>query len=939
LKPESLLETGSISMYEYDNTSNQFVLLKTNYGFEEFEFFSMVAQTEDSKIVVGAPGSKRIYVYNQEFPQNPSAIIHIPSNFGNYIPSDIKISSDNYIYFTEYTSSNSTISKNDLFIYNIDNYTENVSLSPDDNIARDISSIPAEADNIVSRTYKGGLAISYNGEYLVLGRSWLSAEIYRVDHVTDTIMLIQTINPDLDSGFTGEFAENVSMSADGWRIAISYNPLIPYSGGGIVYQTTAYNTWLQLGDKISGDDYRDATNNNILNSRINLSSDGLILVIGYPYAENNTTIEDAGIVKTYSLYYNETMKVDKDGLILFDPLELDVLHVNDCIKFPNNNNINIGYLAGDSTSTSAQNNIRLGYQAGFLQTENANNTIAIGTNAASYEQHNNSIAIGVDSGHSQQEENSIAIGRGAGYNQQQEHAISIGYRSGYETQADNAISIGHDAGFTEQQPKSVAIGPYAGSNNQQQSSIAIGHQSGNNQQQEHAISIGYRSGYETQADNAISIGHDAGFTEQQPKSVAIGPYAGSNNQQQSSIAIGHQSGNNQQQQYAIAIGDNAGKYNLGDSSIAIGKNAGYHMILDSENSDNNKDNILIGTNCGTSPNDRDNNAANINNCIYIGRDINPLSPNETTTNEIILGSNISNNVIGRGSNSMILGNQLIERVILPSYSNLKQFRDLVIEEVTPHLDTANKSGYVIFKIIYNEVSTQKETVIGKPIHPNFPNIYIYSLYFDDVNPGYVFFEVEMDLTDAQTLHTLSFELHPPIYNGQLYIDPSGSLKVHETDNLPANNVFPFIYGVQDSNNQENTTTLFYPLGSTVLIIEAGARMSWGSLGEENIYQEYIFDDNTSHNAYRVNVKLEYINVENPATDIVLFVKRFNNPEERQYLGSQEIPLVEGDNNLLILNSQLDSTVSYEQVGIMLRGSKNKKVSARVLNGLITLVKI
>ena len=289
---------------------------------------------------------------------------------------------------------------------------------------------------------------------------------------------------------------------------------------------------------------------------------------------------------------------------------------------------------------------------------------------------------------------------------------------------------------------------------------------------------------------------------------------------------------------------------------------------------------------------------------------------------------------GRGTNVMILGNDELQRIIIPSYQNLKQFRDLVIEEVTPHFDTDNKSGYVIFKIIYNEVSSQNETVIGKPIHSNFPNIYIYSLYFDHGKPGYVFFEVEMDLSDAQTLHTLSFELHPPIYNGQLYIDPSGSLKVHETDNLPANIVFPLIYGVQNLNDRR-----FYDLGSAVLIIDAGARMSWGSLGEENIYQEYIFGENTSHSAYRVNVKLEYINVENPATDIVLFVKRFNNQVEVQYLGSQEIPLVEGDNNFLILNSQLGPTVGYEQVGIMLRGSENKKVSVRVLNGLITLVNI
>ena len=884
--------SGSVTMYEYDNTNNLFLLTITKYGLiEDYEYHSIVAQTGDSKIVVGAYGQKRIYVYSPDYPQNFTAIIKIPDDFGVDIPSDIKISRDNYIYFTEYTPSSSNISKNDLFIYNIANYTGEVVLRQDDNIARDISSIPSQADNTISRSYEGGLDISDDGQYVVLGRSWLSAEIYRVDHTTDTITLLQTIKPDLDTGFSGEFAVNVSMSADGSRIAVSYNPKIQYSGGAIVYETTDYITWRQIGNKISGDDYFDGIINNTLNTKIDLTRDGSTLVIGYPYAEDTQTVRNAGVVKTYSLNYNETMKVDKDGLVLFEPLEIDVLHVKDTIKFPNNNNIHLGHLAGDSASRSAQNNIRIGYEAGFQHTQDENNTIAIGSRSGSYGQNKSSIAIGYFAGHRDKQQNSIAIGIQSGYDKQQPDGISIGNRSGYLNQSDNAIAIGHDAGFKEQQPKSVAIGPYSGSNNQQFASIALGYNAGNS------------------------------------------------NQQQSSIAIGRQSGNNQQQQYSIAIGDNAGKYNLGDSSIAIGKNAGYHMILDSENSDNNKDNILIGTNCGTSPNDRDNNAANINNCIYIGRDINPLSPNETTTNEIILGSNISNNVIGRGSNSMILGNQLIERVILPSYSNLKQFRDLVIEEVTPHFDTDNKSGYVIFKIIYNEVSHQGETVIGKPIHPNFPNIYIYSLYFDDGKPGYIFFEVEMDLTDAQTLHTLSFELHPPIYNGQLYIDPSGSLKVHETDNLPINIVFPLIYGVQNSYGEENTTRIFYNLGSAVLIIEAGDRMSWGILGEENIYQEYIFDENTSHNGYRVNVKLEYINVENPATDIVLFVKRFNNREEQHYIGSQEIPLVEGDNNNLILNSQLSETVRYEQVGIMLRGSENQKVSVRILNGLITLISV
>ena len=557
---------GYVTMYEL--SGNEFIQKARQESDENARWSVYVDQKQDSYIVIGSPTDdnsykiRKINIYTPDFSTKVLTLI-VPKSFGYYCPLNVEIDQDsNYIYFMQYSPSSTSTETQDLYIYNIKDYIDNppseeITLNEEDNLAKQFKSIPNQANNSISETSIMGVSVSNNGEYIVVGKSYLQADIYHLDKETGEVDLVYQIYPPSNTGDQGEFAENVSMSGDGKRIAVFYHGTIPYTGGVIIYETQDYQEWHQIGNNIVGDDYQDGVFQNRNNNRISLSADGQVVAIGYPFAETPETRVDAGFARTYRLTDNTSiMRVDRDGVTFNGPLELDVLHVKDTIKFTNNNNIHMGYLAGDAAK-SGSNNIRLGFNAGH-DAVNTSNSVAIGSDAGKY-------------GHS-----------------------------------SNAVAIGRNAGNKDQRANSVAIGSYAG--------------------------------YQDQSGNSVAIGTQAGF--------------------------------NQQQQNAIAIGNNAGKWNLGDSSIVIGKNAGYHMLLDSAYPDN-KDNILIGSNCGTSPITPDNIAANINNCIYIGRNINPLSSREITTNEIILGNDISSNMLGRGTNVMILGNDELQRIIIPSYQNLK----------------------------------------------------------------------------------------------------------------------------------------------------------------------------------------------------------------------------------------------------------------------------
>ena len=747
------LSTGSITMY--DLSDNTFIQKAQLYGDEDGGFMSLVDQKQDSYIVVGGPASdssktRKINIYTPEFSTRILTII-VPNSFGNYSPSDIQIdASSNYIYFTQYSSSSTSTERQDLYIYDIKQYiknyidnqqTDEITLSEDDNLAQQFKSIPNQSNNSVSRSYVGGLSISNNGQYIVVGKSYLQADVYHLDK--ETLKLVYQIYPPIDTGYQGAFAENVSMSSDGKRIAIFFNGTIPYRGGVIIYETQDYQEWHQIGNHIIGDDWNDGNIYSVINNRISLSADGQVVAIGYPFAETPDTVVDAGFARTYRLTDNTSiMRVDRDGVTFNGPLELDVLHVKDTIKFTNNNNIHMGYLAGDAAK-SGSNNIRLGLNAGH-DAPNASNSVAIGSYAGKY-------------GHSS-------------------NAVAIGYFAGFKDQSSNSVAIGNEAGAFRQYDKSVAIGYWAAA--------------------------------QDQSSNSVAIGNRAAYTSQQHNSVAIGYQAG--------------------------------HYNQGPNSIAIGSQSGFHT-------DYGADNILIGHQSGYNGN-----PTILNKCVYIG---NYIESKSDTQNEIILGNNIPSNMSGRGTNVMILGNDELQRIIIPSYQNLKTMK--------------------------------------------------------------------------------------PQCDGQLYIDADNNLKVFQLPINLASQVFPLIYGVHNSFGNPNTNTSFNVNGAAIMTMPANVTMSWGAFGEENIYVEYLLNENPTHNAYQINVNIQDINVEIPTTDIIVFVKSFNDKldEGIELIEMQEFTLQNGDNNDIILNSYLlsNNNVAYEQVGIMLRASANQAVSVQVNTGSITLI--
>ena len=557
---------GYVTMYEL--SGNEFIQKAQQIGDLDTRVSVLVDQKQDSYIVVAGPASdtsyktRKISIYTPDFLTRVLTII-VPKSFGDYSPAEIQIDqSSSYIYFIQYSPSSTSTERQDLYIYNIKQWINNppsgdITLTEEDNLAKQFNTIPNQANNSISGTSIMGLSVSNNGEYIVVGKSYLQADVYHLDK--ETLKLVYQIKPPIDTGFNGEFAENVSMSGDGKRIAIFYHGTIPSRGGVIVYETQDYQEWHQICNHIVGDDYQDGPSNYVINNQISLSADGRVVAIGYPFAETPETRLDAGFARTYRLTDNTSiMRVDRDGVTFNGPLELDVLHVKDTIKFTNNNNIHMGYLAGDA-ATSGSNNIRLGLNAGH-DASTASNSVAIGSDAGKF-------------GHSS-------------------NAVAIGYFAGYQDQSANSVAIGTEAGAFRQYDKSVAIGYWAAAQDQSSNSVAIGN----------------RAAYTSQQHNSVAIGYQAGY------------------------------------------------YNQGPNSIAIGSQSGFHT-------DYGADNILIGHQSGYSDD-----PTILNKCVYIG---NYIESKSDTQNEIILGNDIPSNMSGRGTNVMILGNNVIERIIIPSYQNLK----------------------------------------------------------------------------------------------------------------------------------------------------------------------------------------------------------------------------------------------------------------------------
>ena len=966
------LNQGSVTMYEL--SGNQFIQKGRQYGDVDGLFAALVDQKQDSYIVVAGPTNdtsnkiRKISIYTPDFSTRVLTLI-LPKSFGSYSPADIQIDqSSNYIYFIQYTPSSSSTERQDLYIYNIKNYLEDpniqeITLSEEANLAKQFESVNNEANNSVSRKYIGSLSVSNNGEYIVVGKTFLQADVYHLDKETREVDLVYQIYPPKDTGFEGEFAENVSMSGDGKRIAIFFHGTIPYRGGVIIYETQDYQEWHQIANNIVGDDFDDGTHYNVLNNQISLSADGRVIAIGYPFAETPELRIDAGFARTYRLTDNTSiLKVDSDGVTFNGPLELDVLHVKDAVKFTNNNNIHMGYLAGDA-AISGSNNIRLGLNAGH-HAESQSNCIAIGTRAGYSEQSALSVAIGNEAGKSAQGEQSVAIGNEAGNTGQQEHSVAIGNDAGQTGQGQRSVAIGNDAGETEQQEYSVAIGNQAGETEQGERSVAIGNDAGQTRQGQRSVAIGNQAGESEQGESSVAIGNDAGETRQGEDSVAIGHGAASNNQGDLSIALGRGAGEFSQQNQSISIGLFAGSENQQESSIAIGNNAGRFTMpqqgitIGTDSQGTLKDSIdesyasfgpisigyksaskaaghfcsvAIGAN---SMRDCQNSHADV----AIGRfslpyleekQYNNDEPKVSSGNNVALGAT-TGTAMKNGNRNIFIG--------AGSGITYDERQDILdYESFDPPNDENNQNKYVMNDNIYlgsriNALTqnVDNEIIIGSNINGDQPgrgtNVMILG---NDALQRII-------IPSYQNLKSIT-----PEYEGQLYIDSNNNLKVYEFPKNLAIQVFPLIYGVQNSYGNENTYTTFNQDGAAIMTMPIGARMSWNELGEENIFAEYLLNENPTHNAYQINVNIQDINVENTATDVIVFVKSFNDKLQQgiQLIEMQELPLQNGDNNDIILESQLlsNNNVAYEQVGIMLRASETQAVSVQVNTGSISLI--
>ena len=939
------VSTGTVTMYEL-NSSNFYEMKARQFGDEDGEFAALVDQKQDSYIVVAGPTNdtsnkiRKISIYTPDFLTRVLTII-VPTSFGVYSPADIQIDqSSNYIYFTQYSPGSTSTETQDLYIYNIKNYREDpniqeITLTEEANLAKQFTSIPNETNNSVSSTLTISLSVSNNGEYIVVGRTWLQANIYHLDKTTDTIRLVYQIYPLKDRGFEGEFAENISMSGDGKRIAILYNGTIPYTGGVIIYETQDYLEWHQIGNQIVGDDFNDGFLSRSLNNQISLSADGRVVAIGYPFAETPETRINAGYARTYKLTDNTSiLRADRNGVSFNGPLELDVLHVKDAVKFTNYNNIHMGYLAGDAAK-SGYNNIRLGRNAGH-HAESQSNCIAIGTRAGYSEQSALSVAIGNEAGKSAQGEQSVAIGNDAGQTTQGQRSVAIGNEAGNSQQSALSVAIGNGAGYSQQSALSVAIGNGAGETGQGEQSVAIGNEAGNSQQSASSVAIGIGAGKSAQGEQSVAIGNEAGNTGQQEHSVAIGNDAGQTEQGQRSVAIGNDAGETEQQEYSVAIGNQAGETRQGERSVAIGNDAGQTR--------QGQRSVAIGNQAGESEQGE--------YSVAIGND---AGESEQGEHSVAIGHGAATNnqgelsiALGRGAGEFSQQNQSISIGYQAGHYNQGPNSIAIGTQSGFHTDygvdnimIGNKSGYnenptLLNKCVYignyidSKSDTQNEIILGNDITTGLPgrgtNVMILG---NDALQRII-------IPSYQNLKSIT-----PEYEGQLYIDSNNNLKVYEFPKNLAIQVFPLIYGVQNSYGNENTYTTFNQDGAAIMTMPIGARMSWNELGEENIFAEYLLNENPTHNAYQINVNIQDINVENTATDVIVFVKSFNDKLQQgiQLIEMQELPLQNGDNNDIILESQLlsNNNVAYEQVGIMLRASETQTVSVQVNTGSISLI--
>lgn len=164
------------------------------------------------------------------------------------------------------------------------------------------------------------------------------------------------------------------------------------------------------------------------------------------------------------------------------------------------NNLHFGRNAGDAVTGSMENNVFIGKEAGQLLVT-GNNNVCIGylagqdadTNASDF------IAIGNQTGLNKAGTNSINIGRESGHTKGPANSVNIGYRTAYfcgnHSEGNLSINIGHLAGETRPGNSSINIGAYSGTVGNQGSCINIGNMAGRFGSGAASVSIGAYANY------------------------------------------------------------------------------------------------------------------------------------------------------------------------------------------------------------------------------------------------------------------------------------------------------------------------------------------------------------------------------------------------------------------------------------------------------------
>ena len=159
------------------------------------------------------------------------------------------------------------------------------------------------------------------------------------------------------------------------------------------------------------------------------------------------------------------------------------------------NNLHFGLNAGNGVTGSMENNVFIGKEAGQLLVT-GNNNVCIGylagqdaaTNASDF------IAIGNQTCLNKAGTNSINIGREAGYTKCPVNSVNIGYRTAYfngnHSAGNQSINIGNFAGSDRPQAQTINIGANAGRAGNQPDAVNIGNAAGRNGCGRASVNIG-----------------------------------------------------------------------------------------------------------------------------------------------------------------------------------------------------------------------------------------------------------------------------------------------------------------------------------------------------------------------------------------------------------------------------------------------------------------